>query len=79
MSEFGRWLGKENAKTMVFEIMKDCSKEQALSAVTTYCMILDVEVDTREWDELMREVWTDYNSWFDSFDEMENFFCQYLV
>ena len=79
MTEFGRWLGTENGKSMLNEILKDCTKEQARAAVTTYCIIYDVNVDQRPWDELMRWIWDYYNSWFDEFDEMDMYMCELLV
>lgn len=79
MTEFGRWLGTENGKSMLHEILKNCTKEQARAAVTTYCIIYDINVDQRPWDELMRWIWDYYNSWFEEFDEMDMYMCELLV
>lgn len=80
MTGFGRWLGEENGKEMLRAVFTDnCTKEQARAAVTTYCIIFDVNVDQRPWDELMRWIWDFYNSWFDGFDEMDDYFCGNLV
>lgn len=78
--KFGEWLGENNGKSGLFEILNsDVTKEQARAAVTTYCVLFDIEVDTRRWDELMREIYEFYNSWFDDFDEMDGFMCGLLV
>lgn len=80
MTNFGEWLGKSNGQTMIAECMKEnITEEQARAVVTTYCIIFDVEVDTREWDELMRYIWNCFNSWFGDFDEMDNYMCKLLV
>lgn len=79
MTEFGRWLGTENGKSMLSTILKDCTKEQARAAVTTYCIIYDINVDQRPWDELMRWIWDYYNSWFEEFDEMDMYMSELLV
>lgn len=79
MTEFGRWLGTENGKSMLHEILKYCTKEQARAAVTTYCILFRIEVDTLQWDELMTWIWEYYNSWFDEFDEMDMYMSELLV
>ena len=79
MTEFGRWLGTENGISMLNEILKNCTKEQARAAVTTYCIIYDINVDQRPWDELMRWIWKYYNSWFEEFDEMDMYMSELLV
>ncbi len=79
MTEFGKWLGKSNGETMLSNILMNCTKNQARAAVTTYCILFDVNVDIKEWDDLMRWIWGCYNSWFDTFDEMDMFMCADLV
>lgn len=79
MTDFGKFLGKENGKTMLTEVLKDCTVEQARSAVTTYCMIFGIEVDSKEWDELIRWIDENYNNWFDSRDELDDYLCVNLV
>ena len=80
MTSFGKWLGKENGKTMLAEIFTDnCTKEQARAAVTTYCIIFGIIVDLKDWDELIRWIWNNYNVWFDTIDEMDMFMCENLV
>ena len=76
---FGEWLGKENGKTMLAEVFKDGTVNQAKAAITTYCCIFDIEVDTREWDELIRWTYDYYNSWFDTYDEFDAYMCADLV
>lgn len=79
MTEFGRWLGTENGISMLNEILKNCTKEQARAAVTTYCILFGIEVDTLQWDNLMTWIWECYNSWFEEFDEMDMYMCELLV
>ena len=79
MTSFGKWLGAENGKQMLSAVFDYCTKEQARAAVTTYCCIFDIEVDTRQWDDLMRWIYDCYNSWFNDFDEMDMFMCENLV
>lgn len=79
MTEFGRWLGAENGKLMLIAVFNNCTKEQARAAVTTYCCIFGIEVDTKQWDDLMRWIYDFYNSWFNDFDEMDMFMCENLV
>lgn len=81
MTNFGNWLGKENGKTMLSEILADytISEEQARATVTTYCILFEIQVDTKEWDDLMWWIYDNYNSWFDTFDELDGFMCALLV
>lgn len=83
MTSFGTWLGKENGKTMVGSAITesgcDLSKEQVRCVVTTYCILFDIEVDTYDWDELMRYIWEYYNSWFNTYEELDDYMCEYLV
>ena len=79
MTNFGKWLGAENGKEMLSAVFDYCTKEQARAAVTTYCCIFDIEVDTKQWDDLMRWIYDFYNSWFNDFDEMDMFMCENLV
>ena len=79
MTSFGKWLGEENGKQMLSAVFDYCTKEQARAAVTTYCCIFGIEVDTKQWDDLMRWIYDCYNSWFNDFDEMDMFMCENLV
>ena len=79
MSNFGEWFGKYNGKNMLAAVLPDATKEQARAAITTYCMIFDIEVDTKDWDDLMVYVYNCWNCWFDSIDEMDNYMCELLV
>ena len=76
---FADYIGYDNGKSMVFELLsKDITKEQAKDIITTFCILFDVEPDTRSWDDLLRDVFDYYNSWFDDFDEMDLFLGQDL-
>ena len=78
--KFCEWLGVSNGNTMLSELLNsNISKEQARAVVTTYCLIFDIEVDTNRWDMLMESIYESYNSWFDSYDEMDNFMAEFLV
>ena len=79
MTGFGKFLGKENGKIMLTEVFKDSTLEQVRAAVTTYCVIFGIEVDSKEWDELIRWIDEYYNSWFDSRDELDDYLCVNLV
>lgn len=78
ITEFGKWLGKENAKTMISEL-SDHSAHQFRAAITVYCCLFDIEVDTREWDELIDYYYEHYNSWFSSKEEFDLFMSEDLV
>ena len=80
MTEYGRWLGRENGDEMIRAVMGNgCSKKQAKDVITTYCMIFGIEVDTKEWDDLMRWAYDTYNCWFDSIDKFDMYMCRDLV
>lgn len=81
MTEFGKWLGAENGKELLRAVFSDCSKEQARAAVTTYCMIFGIQVDTKEWDDLMDWIWIYYDSWFEEndFEGFEMYMSELLV
>ena len=77
--EFSKWIGKPNLDNMLAELLADATKEQARAAVTVYCMLLGIEVDTIRWDYLIRDLFFTYNSWFDDMDEMDNYMAEFLV
>lgn len=80
ITDFGKWLGEENGKQMVREIFStDCTKEQARAAVTTYCLIFDIEVDTAKWDALIQELYEHYDCWFDSLEDIDEYMSELLV
>lgn len=81
MTSFGEWLGESNGKTMLADIGKqhNITKEQFRAAITTYCILFDVNVDTSRWDELMHEMFHGYNSWFNNFAEFDMYMCKLLV
>lgn len=79
MKQFAKYLGKNNADTMLAELLENATKEQARAAVTVYCMLLDIEVDTIDWDYLIRDLFFTYNSWFDDMEEMDDYMAELLV
>ena len=79
MTNFGRWLGVSNGKSMVCDLLQDATKEQARAVITTYCMLFGIEPDTKEWDSLIRWIVDYYNSWFDTLTELDNYMCELLV
>lgn len=72
-------------KHMVEEAMikilldSNTTRQQARAAVTTYCILAKIEVDTAEWDKLIGQIYEYYNSWFESIEGMDAYFAQYLV
>jgi len=75
-----RWLGKHNCDAILGDILSsDVTKEQARAAVTTYCILLGIEVDTADWDYLIRDLFFTYNSWFDDVEEMDIYMSELLV
>ena len=80
MTEFGRWLGQSNGDEMLSTVLRnDCTKEQARAAITNYCIIFGINVDTKEWDDLIRWAYDTYNCWFNNYNEFDNFMCADLV
>jgi hypothetical protein len=80
MTPFGKWFGESNGRNMLADVFNtDCTKKQARAAVTTYCILFGIEVDTWEWDKLISWIDEDYNCWFDSRDELDMFMCEDLV
>ena len=76
----GEWLGKHNCDKILTDILvHSITKEQARAAVTTYCIVLGIEVDTMDWDYLIRDLFFTYNSWFDDMEEMGNYMAEFLV
>lgn len=80
MTPFGKWLGESNGRNMLSDVFNtNPTKKQARAAVITYCILFDVNVDTREWDELIDWIDENYNCWFNSRDELDMFMCEDLV
>lgn len=80
MTEFGKWLGQYNGKTMLADCLKaDITEDQAACVVATYCIIFGINVDTDLWDGLMAYIWEYYNSWFQTYEEMDNGLAKYLI
>lgn len=79
MNDFARWLGSSNGKTMIYEVGKDCTLDQFRTVVTTYCILFDVEVDTKAWDDLMRELFNNLNCWVSNYEEFDTEMGKWLV
>lgn len=80
ITDFGNWLGLENGKNMISSVIQtDCTAEQARAAVTTFCILFGIEVDTKAWDDLMNWLHDCYDSWFDTLDELDEFMCADLI
>lgn len=80
MTDFGKYIGKHNGLEMLADCFsEDITKEQARACITTYCIIFGVEVDTAEWDSLIDWAFDNYNSWFDTCNEMDEFMCELIV
>lgn len=61
MTTFAQWLGKSNVDELLRDLMKeDLTKEQFRAVWTTYCLMLDLEPDTAEYDRKLLEVWDNY-------------------
>ncbi len=79
-TSFGNWLSESNGRDMLSDIFNTgCTKKQARAAITTYCILFGIEVDTREWDELISWIDDCYNCWFNSKDDLDEFMCEDLV
>lgn len=81
-TSFGKWLGKSNGMTMISDLLQtDITKEQARAAVTTYCLLFGIEVDTKEWDDLMQWIFTSYCCWtgFETVDDFDDYMCELIV
>lgn len=75
-----RWLGEHNGKSILISTLTtDITKEQARCCVVQYCILFDIQVDTKKWDDLIMEIFEFYNCWFDDKDEMDNYFAELLV
>ncbi len=73
-TEFGRWLGRSNGDVMVADCLKgDCTAEQMKAVATTYCIIFGIEVNSEEWEDLLRRVYDYYNCWFDTFEALKDY------
>lgn len=80
MTNFGKWLGKHNADTMLAELfMEDLTKEQFRAVWTTYCIMLDLRPDTAEYDNKLLEIYNYYWNFGSSYDEYDLFMGELLV
>lgn len=75
MTEFGLWLGKSNADSMLANLlMENLTMEQFRSIWTTYCIMLKLEPDTAEYDSKLKEIHNDYWSFgVDDYEEYDLF------
>ena len=72
MTNFGKWLGKHNADTMLAELfMEDLTMEQFRAIWTTYCIMLELEPDTAEYDNKLLEIYNCY--WCFGVDDYEEY------
>lgn len=59
------------------------TKEWARSFVTTICIIDNIDVDTAQWDNMIREIYNDcviYNVYgWDDYDRFDMYMAEYLV
>lgn len=80
MTNFGKWLGKHNADTMLVELfMEDLTKEQFRAVWTTYCLMLDLIPDTAEYDNKLLEIYNDYWNFSGSYEQYDLFMGELLV
>ena len=61
----------------------DYTKDWARSFVTTICIIEEIDVDTAQWDNMIREIYdecgiSDTYGW-DDYNRFDNFMAEYLV
>ena len=83
MTSFVKWLGTHNADTMLAELlMEDLTKEQFRAVWTTYCIMLNLNPDTAEYDNKLLEVYDSYwcfsNFSVDSYEEYDLFMGELL-
>lgn len=80
MTKFGEWLGESNGRNMLIDIsLQDVSKEQFRAALTTYCILFDIHVDTKRWDDLISDMYEFYNSWICDAEEFDLYMSELLV
>lgn len=78
LTEFGKWLGKHNGKTMLINGLRFSTKEQSRAVITTYCILFGIKTGTKEWDKLMDWMFDGYNSWFNDKEELSNYMGELL-
>lgn len=73
MVSFIEWLGVHNADNMLFGMFKeDLTREQCRAVWTTYCLMLEIEPDTMEYDNKLMELYEYYWSFSEnSYEEFE--------
>lgn len=61
MTNFTKWLGKNNADNMLADLlMENLTMEQFRAIWTTYCIMLNLEPDTSEYDNKLLEIYNNY-------------------
>ncbi len=67
--------------TMILSVAnrKYSTKEQIRAAVTTYCILFDVKVESKEWDDLIIYIYHHYNRWFDSYKSLNDYMSDDLL
>lgn len=79
MTDSGRFLGKTNG----FNILGDClsediTMEQARACIVAHCIMFGIKPDTAAWDEVIDFAFDNYNVWFDTYNEMEEYVSEYF-
>lgn len=81
MTDFVKWLGKSNADNMLADLLKEevVTKEQFRAIWTTYCLMLDLQPDTAEYDNKLLEIYDNYWSFsVKNYDEYDLFMGELL-
>ena len=73
MTHFEKWLGKGNADTMLAELLREIrTKEQFRAIWTTYCIMVELEPGTAEYDKKLLETYNNYLDFeFEDYSEYE--------
>lgn len=79
MTKFIEWLGKHNVENMLSVLLKeDLTKEQFRAVWTTYCIMLDLEPNTAEYDNKLLEVYENYWCFSGNYDEYDLYMGEFL-
>ena len=80
MVSFIEWLGVHNADNMLFGMFKeDMTREQYRAVWTTYCLMLEIEPDTMEYDNKLTELYEYYWSFSEnSYEEFDAYMGELL-
>lgn len=61
MTNFIKWLGEDNADTMLSDLLvEDLTMEQFRAIWTTYCIMMNLTPDTAKYDNKLLEIYNDY-------------------